>query len=92
MLTVNNQKVGIVIENSLLKIYHSNKGKFQQSSKDSLQGVNWKTSKCDLNFDGNMDIVLSEVEGAHGNSFTTALIFDTKTNTLFIENVSICPI
>lgn len=81
MLTINNQKVGIVIENSLLKIYHLKKGNFQQSSKDSLEGVNWKTSKCDLNFDGNIDIVLSEVEGVHGNSFTTALIFDTKTKT-----------
>jgi len=81
MININNQKVGIVIENSLLKLFHQKEGYFQQTSKDSLEGVNWKTKKSDLNFDGNTDIVLSEVEGVHGNSFITALIFDTKTNT-----------
>lgn len=82
MLTINKQKVGIVIENSLLKLYHLKNGYFQQTSKDSLEGLNWKTTKSDLNFDGNKDIILSETEGAHGNSFTTALIFDSKTKTL----------
>lgn len=87
MFTINNQKTGIVIENSLLKLYHFKNGYFQQTSTDSLEGINWKTTKSDLNFDGNEDIVLSEIEGAHGNSFTTALIFDSKIN-IFKHNKS----
>jgi hypothetical protein len=76
--TINNVKIGILIEKSLMKLYHLINGYFQLTSKDSVEGSNWNSMKIDLNFDGYLDLVLYEVAGAHGNSFSTSLIFNSK--------------
>lgn len=77
---VNKQKIAIVIDSFSLKIYQFKNNQYLRTSKENLEGANWKIKKLDLNFDGYTDILLTEVEGAHGNSFSTAIIFDSKTN------------
>lgn len=79
ILDLNNIKTAFVIDSGMLKIYKlGSDGRFVQNSSEAISGIEWEVKITDLNFDGLSDIMLSEIEGAHGNSFTTALIFDPK--------------
>lgn len=81
-VTLNNEKFGIAIDSSFLKIYKLQKNHYTQISKEKLEGIDWSMNKMDLNFDGFADIVLTETEGAHGNTFTTVLLYDSVKKTL----------
>jgi len=80
---INDFKTGLVIEGPILSVYRFRKGKAILTSTDSISnGGNIKIRQVDMNLDGLDDIILSETQGAYGNTFTYALIFDPTSETL----------
>ncbi|OJJ16086.1 hypothetical protein BKI52_35560 [marine bacterium AO1-C] len=80
---LNGIKKGLVIEGPVLRLYNFIKDKAILTSTDSISnGGNIKIRIVDMNLDGLDDVILSEIQGAYGNAFTYALVFDISSGTI----------